>query len=60
MKASKYAKEKGIEFIDFNDPVYMEDAGLVIAEDVAADLRHLNADGAYKTTTYIGKHLYGE
>ncbi|MBP5495479.1 MAG: SGNH/GDSL hydrolase family protein [Lachnospiraceae bacterium] len=59
-KVSKYAKEKGIEFIDFNDPVYMEDAGLVIAEDVAADLRHLNADGAYKTTTYIGKHLYGE
>ena len=49
-----YAREHGLTFVDFNEPEVMEDAGMQIAEDVAADLRHMNRYGAEKATKYIG------
>lgn len=52
-----YADQYGIPFIDFNSREYMEDAGLVISEDVAADLRHMSYSGARKVTDYLGEYI---
>lgn len=52
-----YADTYNIPFIDFNDPKYMEDANLVLSEDVAADLRHMNYSGAQKVTNYVGQYI---
>lgn len=53
----KYADTYNIPFIDFNSAKYMEDAGLVISDDVAADLRHMNYSGAQKVTDYLGEYI---
>lgn len=54
-RLQEYTEEYGIPFIDFNTAEYRNAAGLVISEDVAADLRHMNIDGAYKATDYLGR-----
>ncbi len=56
-RLQEYTEEYGIPFIDFNTAEYRNAAGLVISEDVAADLRHMNIDGAYKATDYLGEYL---
>ncbi len=56
-RLQEYADQYNIPFFDFNTAEYIEAAGLNIATDVAADLRHMNIRGAQKVTDYIGKYL---
>lgn len=62
-RLQEYTQEYGIPFLDFNTAQYRDAAGLMISEDVAADLRHMNVSGAGKVTDYMGEYLldnYGD
>lgn len=53
----KYANEHNIDFIDFNEDYYFNEANLVFNEDIAEDGYHLNANGAHKVTDWVGEYL---
>ncbi len=51
-----YAKERGLEFLDFSSREMLEAVGLD-AENDFLDKKHLNIDGTVKLSEYIGAYL---
>ena len=52
----RYADDKGLIFIDFNDKKYYDNCGFVFKEDMH-DVEHANIWGADKITRYLADYL---
>lgn len=52
----RYADEKHLEYLDFNEETVYRDAGLEFARD-SCDTDHVSVSGAMKISDYIGERL---